>query len=77
MGGHLHVPVGLRVRLTPAVDALVGLYLDEAEVLSAARIREEVFDVGYLHRLSPVGGLLGCPPAVHYQFAAGNPAGLV
>ena len=38
MRGYLHVAVGLGVALAPAIDALVGLYLHEAEVLGAAGV---------------------------------------
>ena len=43
---YLEVAVRLGVALAPAVDTLVGIDLDEAEVLGQARVNEVGRDVG-------------------------------
>ena len=45
----LGIAIGLRVCLTPSSDALIGLDLDEQEVLSLSRIPENRLDVRYFH----------------------------
>ena len=87
MRGYLHIAVGLRVALAPAIDALVGLDLHEAEVLGFAGVDQESFDVGDLHWLFILSfsscvsmsaySLLRHPTAVNYDFAAGYIARLV
>ena len=45
----LGIAIGLRICLTPASDALIGLNLDEQEVLSLSRIPDKRLNVRYFH----------------------------
>ena len=51
MRRHLNIPVRLGVSLAPAVDTLVRLDFDEAEVLASTRIGQKMFHICYLHHL--------------------------
>jgi hypothetical protein len=53
VGHDLQVPVGLGVAFPPAVDSLIGVHLDEAEILARARMDQEGVDISDFQALSP------------------------
>ena len=53
MGNNLQVPVRLGVALSPTVDALVGVYLYEAQILPGPWMGEESGHAGDFHRWPP------------------------
>ena len=54
VGGDLEVAIRLRVALAPAVDALVGVDANEAEVLATSGMDQEVLYIGDPHRVTRV-----------------------